>query len=268
MSTIIFERQTVKKLFRKILTTCCAMILSLVLLSGCSWAQIDNERYYNQLIATVGDMEFNKKDLLDAFNNYGYQYYQNYGYDMEAAINETINSMIDRALLLEEVKKQVVITPEEDLELRKSAFEYMQNTIFDYEEKVRKEWDMEIKTEEPEEETSLRVAEEEYTPKTVYENGVVKILAEEEDEEIFVGDITKDTHFTKDMTIVTDTRVSNEAWTRYIKALQDAAKSEGRDTKESAVLLYEEERLIEQLRDNKYLLNEIICQCLSLEDIS
>ena len=253
MSTIIFERQTVKKLFRKILTTCCAMILSLVLLSGCSWAQIDNERYYNQLIATVGDMEFNKKDLLDAFNNYGYQYYQNYGYDMEAAINETINSMIDRALLLEEVKKQVVITPEEDLELRKSAFEYMQNTIFDYEEKVRKEWDMEIKTEEPEEETSLRVAEEEYTPKTVYENGVVKILAEEEDEEIFVGDITKDTHFTKDMAIVTDTRVSNEAWTRYIKALQDAAKSEGRDNKESAVLLYEEERLIEQLRDNKYL---------------
>ncbi len=241
-----------KKLFRKILTACGALVLSLVLLSGCSWAKIDNTRYYNQLIATVGDMEFNKKDLLDAFNNYGYQYYQNYGYDMEAAIDETINSMIDRALLLKEVKTQVVLTPEEELEVRRAAFDYMQDTIFDYEEKVRKEWDMELKTEEPEETESLRVAEEEYKPTTTYENGIVKIV-EEEEEPVFVGDITSDTHFSKSMMIVTDTRVSNEAWTRYVKALQDAAKAEGRDYTESAVLLYEEERLIEQLRDNKYL---------------
>jgi len=242
----------VKKIFRKLLTTCCALLLSVVLLSGCSWAKIDNERYYKQIVATVGDMEFTKKDLLDAFNNYGYQYYQSYGYDMETSINETINSMIDRALLLEEVKKQVIITPEEELEIKKQAFDHIQDAIFEYETEVREEWDMVIKTEEPEEKESLRVAEEVYEPKTVYENGVVKII-EEESEEIFVGDITASTHFTKEMATVTDVRVSNEAWTRYIKALQDAAKSEGRDSSESAVILHEEERLIKLVRDNKYL---------------
>lgn len=251
----MFVRQKVKKILKKILTTCGALVLSIVLLSGCSWAKIDSGRYYKQLVATVGDMEFTKKDLIDAFNNYGYQYYQQNGYDMESAVEDTITSMIDRQLLLEEVKKNIVLTPEEKLEIRKSAFDYIQDTIYDYEEQVREEWDMEIKTETTAEGDSLRTAEEEYTPSTRYDEatGTVIYIDDEEDEEIFVGDITEDTHFDKSMMVVTDARVSNEAWTRYVKALQDAAKNEGRDSDEKTVLLAEEERLIKLISDNKYL---------------
>lgn len=275
-----------KKTFKKILTTCCAGVLSLVLLSGCSWAKIDNEKYYNLKVASIGNLSFTKKDLIEAFNNYGYQYYQNYGYDMETAIDETITSMIDRKLLLQEVKsmQKFDLTTEEQLKLKKQVFEYIQETVSDYEDDVRKEWDMEIKVETPEEADSLRATKEEYTPSTEYvlvqktvkepvystttnadgdhdivgQKDVTKWVyqvkvIEEEDDEVFVGDITLDTHFTKSMLIVTDERVTNEAWTRYIKALQDSAKSEGRSTKESDVLRYEEDRLYGLMEDNKYL---------------
>lgn len=257
-----------KKRFRKILTTVCAGVLSLVLLSGCSWAQIDNARYYNMLVATVGDYEFTKKDLIDAFNNYGYQYYQTLGYDMETAVEQTISSMIDRTLLLEEVKAMdsMQLTDQEKLELKKQVFDYIQDSVTSYEEKVRTEWDMELKTETPEAESTLRATKTEYTPATesvwVTEtdgNGNSKLVRkikvlEEDDEEVIVdSDITLDTHFSKSRLIVTDQRVTNEAWTRYIKALQDSAKNEGRKSDESSVLRYEEDRLYKLMEDNEYL---------------
>lgn len=273
-----------KKTFKKILTTCCAGVLSLVLLSGCSWAKIDNDKYYNLTVATLGDLSFTKKDLIEAFNNYGYQYYQNYGYDMETAVDETITSMIDRQLLLQEVKTMYQLTDDEKLTLKKEVFEYIQDTVLDYEDDVREEWDMEIKTETPEDTEGLRDAKEEYTPSTEYvlvqktvkepiysttpnaDNDYdivdykdvtkwvyqVRVI-EEDDDKVFTEGITLDTHFSKDMLIVTDQKVTNEAWTRYIKALQDSAKNEGRSTKESDVLRYEEDRLYGLMEDNKYL---------------
>ena len=71
---------TVKKMIKKLLTMACCLVLCLVCLTGCSWLQIDKNRYYNQVVVTVGEKEFYKKDLVEAFSNYGYQYYEQYGY--------------------------------------------------------------------------------------------------------------------------------------------------------------------------------------------
>ena len=132
----------------------------------------------------------------------------------------------------------------------------MQDSVFTYEEQVRKEWDKTVDTEDAEEEgEGLRKAEEEYTPSTYYEDGVVYRVETEDESDLPILDdtITLDSHFSKAMQIVTDKKVSDEAWARYVKALQDGAESEGRDTSEAAVLLYEEERLIETMTNNKYL---------------
>lgn len=239
-----------KKIFKKILTALCSLTLCVVCLTGCSWLEIDKERYYNQIVVTVGDKEFTKKDLVEAFSSYGYQYYEQYGYTLEESVNQTIKSMIDRELLLDEVKKTITLTDQEKLEIKKEAFDYMQDSINTYEDKIREEWDMVLNFESQEESSSLRTAEETYTPTTVYENGVVTRV-EETKERVLVDNLPE--HFTKDYQVITDKDVSDEAWTRYIKSLQDGAKSEGRSTKESDVLLYEEERLITLLTNNKYL---------------
>lgn len=250
-----------KKLIKKLLTMACCLVLCIVCLSGCSWLEIDQNRYYNQLVVTVGEKNFYKKDLIEAFSNYGYQYYQQYGYSLEESVNYTIGSMIDRWLLLESVKtdERFALTDREELELKQQVFEYMQDSVFTYEEQVREEWDMSVAVEEAtEEETSLRVKEEEYHPSTYYEDGVVTRAEghghdHAEDVVILDESITKDSHFGKDRLIVIDQKVTNEAWARYVKALQDAAKSEGRSTNEADVIRFEEDRLYTLLSNNKYL---------------
>lgn len=253
-----------KKIIKKVLTSLCALALCVFCLTGCSWLQIDKERYYKEVIVTIGNKEsnikeFTKKDLIDSFSNYGYQYYQSYGYSLEESINKTIESMIDRDLLMDVVKKEIdndndyKITDAEKKEIRKEVFDYMQDSINTYEEKVRKEWDMTIETEDEEETSSLRTAEEEYTPTTTYDYATHTVSrVEEEEENVYIPENLPE-HFSKDYRIVLNEKVSNEAWTRYIKSLQDLAKSEGRSTKEADVLLAEEERLVELMTNNLYL---------------
>ena len=109
-----------KKIVKKFLTIACTLVLCLVCLTGCSWLEIDRQKYYNDVVVSIGNKNFYKKDLIEAFSNYGYQYYESYGYGLEESVNYTIGSMIDRWLLLEEVKKDEAykITDEEMLEIK------------------------------------------------------------------------------------------------------------------------------------------------------
>ena len=132
LSTIIYEGHTVKKLVKKVLTTICTLVLCLVCLTGCSWLEINKGKYYDQIVVTIGDkMEFTKKDLVEAFSTYGYQYYQQYGYSMEESINQTISSMIDRELLMDYVvnEAKISITAEEKTRIKKESFDYMRDSI-------------------------------------------------------------------------------------------------------------------------------------------
>ena len=231
----------------------CTLVLCLVCLTGCSWLEINKGNYYDQLVVTIGDKHsFTKKDLVEAFSNYGYQYYQQYGYSMEESINQTITSMIDRALLMEEVQKSVSIEDYE-LEIRNEAFNYMIDSIRTYEDKIKTEWKLEVDIETPEEKEPLRTAETEYTPTTEYVDGEVKRIKEEKDSPLIPENLPKDFSKAYYLKYATDTKVANEAWTRYIKSLQDLAKSEGKDTSESEVIKSEQKRLIELLSNNKYL---------------
>lgn len=255
-------------MIKKIMTTICALVMCVFCLTGCSWLELDNAKYYNKIVVSIEDTKnFVKKDLVDAFSNYGYQYYSQYQLSMEDSVKKTIESMIDRYLLMEVVKDEITLTSDEKLQIKKEAFNYMEDSIKTYEDKIKEEWGIEVKVETPEEESSLRDAKTEYTPTTEYVDGrVIRVdshsedhtghdhaVVEEDDELLIEEGFDKVAHFTKDYCIKTDTKVFNEAWTRYIKALQDSAKSEGRSTKEEDVLLHEEQRLIELLSNNKYL---------------
>lgn len=248
-----------KKLYKKLLTILCAITLCIVC-TGCSWLEINKKAYYSQVVASIGNIEFSKQDLTEAYQSYGYQYMeQGYYSSLEDAINATIDSMIERRLLLDEVKKHFSISTPESLEIRKEAYDYIQESVDSYAEKVRKEWDCEIKFEEESEAEPLRDVETEYNPKTEYtvitndkgKNEIVVTRVEEEKKEVDTSDLPE--HFTKSYLRVTDEKVYAEAWARYIKGLQDAAKSEDRSTKEEDVLLHEENRLIKLLENNKYL---------------
>lgn len=255
-----------KKNIRKILTTFCALILCVLCFTGCSWLQIDKQKYYNEIVVSIGNSkenikEFTKKDLIEAFSNYGYQYYQSYGYSLEESINQTIESMVDRELLMNVVTETIdnnetyKFSNQEKLEIKKEVFDYMLDSLGTYETKVKTEWGKDVEIQNTDEKTPLRTAETEYTPTTVYDIETGTVSRVEEEEELVEVPSDMPEHFSKEYAKATtlDVQVFNEAWTRYIKALQDSAKSEGRSTVEKDVLLYEENRLIDLMTNNKYL---------------
>ena len=248
-----------KKLFKKLATIVCSLMLCVMVCTGCSVIEVDNYKYYHDtVVVTVGDIEFTMNDLIVAFNNYGRQYYENNGYTMENAIKATATSMVERELLLREIIKESATNPylklydEDYAYIREQAWKHMQDTIDGYEETIRKEMEIDDSViagdETPtEEEEPLRTEKESYNPTVVYEDGVVKRVPTQI--EYAITD-TVSMHFEQ---AITDEEVSNEAMTRYIKDLQDGAKAEGRDSSESAVIAYEEERLIDILTKNRYL---------------
>ena len=88
-----------KKLLKKMATMLTALMLCVMMCTGCSVLELDSYKYYHKtVVVTVGDINFYMNDLITAFNNYGYQYYENNGYSMEEAIKATATSMVEREL--------------------------------------------------------------------------------------------------------------------------------------------------------------------------
>ena len=252
---------------KKILTIMCSLILCVVTLTGCNMLELDKKKYYEQVVASVTSeqseyvREYTKKELIEAYYNYSYSNVQNGSVTAEQGVKTAFNSMIERGLLIAGIEKEYIKTGEIDFteehenQIREEAFEYMQDQIFNYEDEIRIEKGITPESEdqatsEEEVEESLRAEYEKYEPQIIYNeeiDGAVKNT--ELDHDTILG-YTVPLHFTQK---ITDEAISKEAYVRYVKALQKAAKSEGRDTSESEVIKHEEERLIKLLTENKYL---------------
>ena len=69
-------------------------------LAGCATFSIDRVKYYNEVVATVGEKNITRADLLSAYNNYGYTYFVSQSNQSEdEAMNNTLDILIDRELL-------------------------------------------------------------------------------------------------------------------------------------------------------------------------
>lgn len=68
--------------------------------SGCAGFSINKAKYYNEVLATVGERKITRFDLLNSYNSYGKNYFQTQqGKSEQEALNETLNLLIDREAL-------------------------------------------------------------------------------------------------------------------------------------------------------------------------
>ena len=85
---------------KKILfTITLAFVMFFNVFAGCSFIQTNTSKYYNTIVAKVGDVEITKYELLSNYNNYGYDYVENSGYTVEEAINTVLDQIINREVL-------------------------------------------------------------------------------------------------------------------------------------------------------------------------
>lgn len=68
--------------------------------AGCATFSIDKVKYYNEILATVGDHNITRFELLSAYNSYGKSYYvSQLGQSEQSALSSTLDLLIDRESL-------------------------------------------------------------------------------------------------------------------------------------------------------------------------
>lgn len=78
----------------------CLLMIITCGLAGCASFSIDKVKYYNEVLATVGEKNITRFQLLNAYNSYGQSYYvQQMGQSEEQALSSTLDLLIDRELL-------------------------------------------------------------------------------------------------------------------------------------------------------------------------
>lgn len=94
------------------------VIMCLSVFTGCSLVTRNDRNYYEAVVATItytdGEKEnITKRDLISAYNSYGYNYVDNYGYTMEQAVKQTLETIVDNRLTIKAVEEYYEANPSE-----------------------------------------------------------------------------------------------------------------------------------------------------------
>lgn len=102
---------------KKVFSLVLCLVMCASVLAGCNLFGTNWEQYYNEVVATINydyvsggtthteSVNITKRELINAYNSYGYNYEQNYNYTREEAINMTLDTVINRKLMAKDVER-------------------------------------------------------------------------------------------------------------------------------------------------------------------
>ena len=255
---------------KKILTLAfiCLITFSFVL-TGCNLFPTNQAKYLNAPIVTFEtadgeNIKIDKKDLITAFNSYGAQLVDSYGYTMQQAIDSTIDVLINREVMLVAAKKAVTFGNGDLNNIWQETYDTILSNLASYETQVIEQWKLNIPSTLEEEESSTT----EYTP---YEKQAEIVLI---DGEYVIKLLDTNTSVDQDVelyyeegeeisSIITtlDKKINNSsnkdvlvvAKRQYIVDLKESEVGQNLSTKDSEVFEREVERIYESTMENKYI---------------
>ena len=103
---------------KKILSLLLVFMMCFSVFTGCALVERKDEKYYEAVVATItyqdnSTQEITKRELITAFNSYGYNYVQNYGQTTEQAVKTTIETIVEKYLTIKDVKDRYEAMGEE-----------------------------------------------------------------------------------------------------------------------------------------------------------
>ena len=270
MPNDLFYGDVEVKKFAKLLI--CMLLCCSFALTGCNLVQKNTARYLNSTVANVGNnITITMRDLLTAYNNYGYQYVQMYGYTNQKAVETTLDGLIDRKLILEEAKKHIVVGEDNKVyfltfdeagnevsrrviynenvwqnDILEKTYESINEQIATFEKTVRKELGIEEETSSTEEEEPPFSPYQPYEKTVKYEDDKWSIIYDDlEPAEELIGDFKQNN--------TGNSQVSEIAYKRYIKSLVNNEKSLGNSVSEQKAFENEVDRIYEIYEENKFI---------------
>lgn len=102
-------------------------MMCISVLAGCSLWERNDENYFEATVATItyqdGSVDkISKRELITAFNSYGYNYVQNYGMGMEEAVKQTVETIVEKYLTIKDVKDKYEANGEDLFNEREKSY--------------------------------------------------------------------------------------------------------------------------------------------------
>lgn len=214
---------------KKIATLLMFLFSCLSIFTGCNLFDTNNYNSLNAVVATSGDIEITREQLINAYNSSGYYYDNYYGHTREQALRMTIDDLINRQYLLGYVDSlaktdaRYKLTDSEKYVVIKETWDYIDSSINNFVEEVKKDLGLsstDLSTEEEDSATAEYAAKEVYQSK-FEKNSDGKIVKKSEGNNDYVPEDVSVYDYQLKL------RSSNKdyetiVWNKYITALKKA----------------------------------------------
>ena len=237
---------------KKILTAITLILLIGVncLLSACNLITINNQKYLSQTVASVDDIKISMEDLLLGYNSFGYNYVQQQSMSTEEAVKKTLETLIDRELVLKKAKEKfgdLSITKQN--EVWKEVYDYVNGQVKTYADEIIKNenWNIPSQTDETKTTATKFTPYEKKVERTKNADGsyTYSRIVEKEEE--------TDTELIKfELNEFGNEEITKKAYSKYITKIK---KSRDEYSKLSNDVVFEKEtkRIYDIYAKNKYL---------------
>lgn len=239
------------------------------ILTGCNLFPTNQANYLSAPIVTFQTAEgenikIDKEDLITAFNSYGAELVNSYGYSIQDAIDATIEVLINREVMLLEAERTITLGNGDLNEIWDDAYDTIISNLSTYEELVIEQWKLNVPSTLDEEEES----ETAYTPykkqaEIVLQNGkyVIKLLNTNTSTDQNVDLYYNEGEEITSLVNTVNERLNNsankdvltEAKRQYVEALKESEEGRNLSTNSDEVFAREVERIYEAVKDNKYI---------------
>ena len=239
------------------------------ILTGCNLFPTNQANYLSAPIVTFQTAEgenikIDKEDLITAFNSYGAELVNSYGYSIQDAIDATIEVLINREVMLLEAERTITLGNGDLNEIWDDAYDTIISNLSTYEELVIEQWKLNVPSTLDEEEES----ETAYTPykkqaEIVLQNGkyVIKLLNTNTSTDQNVDLYYNEGEEITSLVNTVNERLNNsankdvltEAKRQYVEALKESEEGRNLSTNSDEVFAREVERIYEAVKDNKFI---------------
>ena len=191
------------------------LFASISVLSGCDLISLNEAKYYSTVVVTVGDTEFTKEDLTSRFNTVGSDYIDQ-GYSIEEAMQYTIDSLVNRELLLQKAHQVLGDLSQYDKNaVWQEVYDYINGQLKELEGQIKAEWGIISPSSEEEEDNTVSYDPySPYEPAVIMEAGQIVKVAQEQDPIVPpIGDFVRENYNTG-LEVSVYENIQEEAWKR------------------------------------------------------
>ena len=232
-----------------------------LLLAGCDLITLNEQKYMNEIIVRVGDSEINRREFISRLNEtvsrYRDQQQQGQDIDMDEVLDETVDSIVARELLIKYTQSKYGELNQYYInEVWKEVYDAINDRLQDIEEEVMELWEIEWPNNpEDEEDEPDFDPREPFDPAIEWDDekeGFVKIFEETDYDVDPIGDFKRRNN-NKGLDKSTYKDIQNEAWERYIRELIQNEGEIGESTEDEDVLERRKEFLYNIFEGNMYI---------------